>query len=256
MRRKTLIGITLALALAVSLTGTALAAPAAQEATPITGTVQSIAVETDATTGESTVVVEVLDELGATQTVRLSAEDAATLGLVTIDPETGEVTPVEEAIGTDVSIDPALVISDEDEAQHPVGAALAEFFGVDYDTIMEAHEEGAGFGVIAQALWMSQQLEGGSETFTMIVDAKQDHDYSGITMPDGSTPENWGQFKHALQQQGENLGAVMSGHADPLEDESGEDIGEGTDETTLTTQQENGNNGHGHGRGRGKGKHK
>lgn len=254
MKRKLLAGVALALMLALSLVGPAMAAPVAQEETPTTettGTVVSITVETDATTGENTVIVELLDDMGATQVVELTVDEAVALGLVSVDPDTGDVTPIDEAIGTDITV------GGEEEAEHPVGSVLAEFFGVDYGIIMETHEEGVGFGVIAQALWMSQQLEGGSEMFTLIVEAKQNHDYSGITMPDGSTPANWGQFKKALQEQGQNLGQVMSGRAEPLEDESGEGEGgegEGTEETTLNTQEEKGNNGNGNGHGNGNGR--
>ncbi|HEY2981943.1 MAG TPA: hypothetical protein VGJ22_12230 [Anaerolineales bacterium] len=250
MKRKFLSSIGLALILMLALTGTAFAAPALEEATPITGTVQSITLETDATTGETTVVVDVLDDLGATQTVRLTVDDAVSLGLVTLDPA-GEPVVNDAAIGEPIEIDPALVITDEvtEEAQHPVALILSEFFGVDYDTVMSVHEDGVGFGVIAQALWMSQALGGGSEMFETIVDAKKNHDYSGIEMPDGSTPKNWGEFKKALEQ-GENLGQIMSGHAESDE--------EGSDEALTTATSENGtthgqqNTGHGHGKGHGK----
>jgi len=129
--------------------------------------------------------------------------------------------------------------------QNPVGAALAEFFaelvGVDYETIMEYHEQGMGFGVIAQALWMASKLEGDSTVFTAILDAKKRGDYSAITLPDGSIPRNWGQFRKALLSgdKKSNLGAIMSGRAN------------GTEETT--TQSDKPGRGHGHGNGRGRG---
>jgi len=199
------------------------AAPANQEdAPPITGTVESISVETDVETGITTVVVTLVDEMGATQTVRLSLEDAAALGLV-LEDET--INP--DAIGNPTEIDPALVIPDEpeeteEEAQHPVGSALSDFFsdflGVDYETVMDYHDDGVGFGVIAQALWITNALDGDSETFAAILEAKQNNDYSAITLPDGSTPQNWGQFRKAVMhdrdKSKENLGAIMSGRAD------------------------------------------
>ena len=122
--------------------------------------------------------------------------------------------------------------------KHPVGSALSNFFsdllGVDYQTIMEYHDNGAGFGVIAQALWMTNALGGDSETFAAILEAKQTKDYSAITLPDGSTPQNWGQFRKAVmsdrEKSKENLGAIMSGRAN-----------NGQGDTTQVETQSNGN---------------
>ncbi|MGD8402813.1 MAG: hypothetical protein PVJ21_04065 [Anaerolineales bacterium] len=208
------------------------AAPAAQDTSPITGTIESIVLETDTETDTTTVVVTLSDEFGETQTVRLSVEDATVLGLVT-DDGSGPMAD-ENKVGTDVEIDPALVIPDEpmpvdgmDEPQHPVGSALSDFFsellGVDYEVIMEYHDNGVGFGVIAQALWMTNSLDGDSEIFAAILDAKQNKDFSGIELPDGSTPTNWGQFRKAVMKDRdkskENLGAIMSGRASVEEDD-------------------------------------
>jgi hypothetical protein len=210
------------------------AAPVNQDTLPITGTIENIALDTDIESGVTIVIVTLTDETGATQTVKLSAEDATTLGLLTTE---GEVMPGLE--GTPVEINPAIVLPDApdettDEAQHPVGSALSDFFsdllGVDYETIMEYHDDGVGFGVIAQALWMTNTLEGDSEIFAAILEAKQTKDFGGITLPDGSTPQNWGQFRKAVMsgrdKAKENLGAIMSGHA---EDNQG---GEGQIEPT------------------------
>ena len=226
------------------------AAPASQDAPPITGTVETITLETDAETGETTVVVTLTDELGETQTVRLSLEDATTLGLV-VDGQPVDPTTIEDP----VVIDPALVIpeetGEEEEEQHPVGSAIADFFsdllGVDYETVMDYHDEGVGFGVIAQALWMTNALNKTGETemtqdelsdlFAAILDAKQNNDYGEITLPDGSTPQNWGQFRKAVmhdrEKSKENLGAIMSGRADD---------GQGDETQTETQNNGNGNN--------------
>jgi hypothetical protein len=231
-KRKLLTAILLLAALMAVSFGTALAAPAAQETTPLTGTVETIVVEVDPVTLETTVVVTVKDNTGAMQDVRLSAADAAALGLVALDPATNTYVPVAGKEGTEITIDPGIIIPDEgedgeEEGDHPVADALSDFFsevlGVDYDTIMEAHEDGAGFGVIAQALWITNELEGDSETFEAIMEAKKTGDYSMITMPDGSTPQNWGQFRKALLSgdKKKNLGAIMSGHADPLSEGDG-----------------------------------
>ena len=213
----------LVLALLAMTAGTAFA----QDATSIIGTVQTVVIETDTTTGESVVFVTILDETaGTTQTVNISLETAVNLGLITTDPTTGVSTAAEDAVGTTVEIDPTTVILEEntEENQHPVGFALSNFFGdllgVDYETIMTYHDEGIGFGVIAQALWLSKNLDGGSATFEALLEAKQSGDYSSITLLDGTTPDNWGDVVRS-HKKGENLGSVMSdktkGNADPSE---------------------------------------
>jgi hypothetical protein len=190
----------------------------AQDATSITGTVQSIVLETDAITGDTTVLVSYTDDTSATQTVRLNTDIAASLGLVTTDPTTGETTVNDGVVGTEVTIDPARVIANPTTGEdlHPVGSALSDFFssllGVNYDTIMTYHRDGVGFGVIAQALWFSNELDGGTDTFTALLDAKISGDYSNITLADGTTPRNWGDVIKSLKK-GDNLGSVSSGHA-------------------------------------------
>ena len=224
-RSRVMPSLLLVLAMLVLQFGAVLAAPAAKTTGPITGTVESIIVDT--TTNPTTVLVTVKDSTGATQTVRLSMDDAVKLGLVTLDPTSGQPVANQNAIGTTVTIDPSTIIPDEGEKKHPVASALAEFFsdlsGVDYDTIMQYHEDGMGFGVIAQALWMTKALEGDSDTFAAILDAKRDHDFSAITLPDGSTPGNWGQFMKALLSgdRKQNLGAIMSGRAGSGTDTAG-----------------------------------
>src|SRR5258706_16452448 len=80
---------------------------------------------------------------------------------------------------------------------------------------MDYQDEGAGFGVIAQALWMSTK-SAGAISFDDIMNAKLNNDYTGITLKDGSHPANWGQFKKAILQGEKNnsLGDIMSDHAD------------------------------------------
>ena len=104
----------------------------------------------------------------------------------------------------------------------PVGAALSEFFcaalGVDYATIQSLHSDGFGYGEIAQASFMAEAL-GGGVTPQAILDAKRSGDYSKLGLPTGTTVENWGQLMK-LVLAGEtksltNLGAIMSGRAQP-----------------------------------------
>jgi hypothetical protein len=239
-RIKTFFSVILAAVFLLAQVGAVSAAPATQEGTPteeattISGTVQSITTENDPATGETIVKVTLLDEAtGATQTVPLSLDTAVALGLVTLDEESGNPVVNEEQVGQPLEIDPSTVLTGgeetDDSGQHPVGSALADFFsglvGVDYDTVMSYHDEGMGFGTLAQALWMTKSLGGDSSMFSAILDAKRSGDYSAVTLPDGSTPTNWGQFKKAVRENGmsakDNLGEVMSNHGKaPSDDES------------------------------------
>lgn len=213
------------LAIALGQVGSALAAPTAQDPTPITGTIQSITTETDEG-GVTTVLVTLLDGTGATQTVRLSVETAVSLGLVTLDPVTNTPVADQTKVGQTVAIDPTTVIPDAEEPTepvHPVAAILASFFGADPAVVNQYHEDGFGFGVIAQAMWMAQGLSATNPGVTadLILDAKKSGDYSAFTLPDGSTPTNWGQFKKAaLGKEKKNLGVIVSGHAEPGDDTS------------------------------------
>jgi hypothetical protein len=220
-KTKLLAGFLLIFALLAIQVGIAAAAPLAQDTTPLTGTIQSVTTETD-TDGVTTVLVTLLDEQGATQTVRISVETAVALGLVTMDPVTNEPVVDETQVGQTVEIDPTTVIPNEESVEepvHPIAALLAAFFGEEASVVNTYHEDGFGFGVIAQALWMSQNLNGDTSTAELILDAKHSGDYSAFTLPDGSTPSNWGQFKKAVLEKKNNLGVVVSGQADPLIDE-------------------------------------
>jgi hypothetical protein len=191
---KFLIRLLLVLAILVTQVSVVFAAPEL-----ITGTVQSITLETNTNTAVTTVLVTLLDN-EASQTVRLTIESAITLGLVILG---GDGNPVinESILGKLIEIEPTTVINDE-QNQHPVGDALATFFsditGLDYGTIMAAHDEGTGFGVIAQALWLTRKLEGNAEVFLAILEAKKTKDFSAFVLDDGTTPANWGQFKKAV----------------------------------------------------------
>ncbi|HEU0295653.1 MAG TPA: hypothetical protein VFR47_23135 [Anaerolineales bacterium] len=138
--------------------------------------------------------------------------------------------------------------------EHPVASALAEYFSqlgvaVNYDMIMVEHEQGFGFGVIAQSLWLTLKINATDPTITfqMILAAKKDGDYSKF-FPVGTTPPtNWGQFRKLILDgdKKNGLGAVMS------EKEHGNNPG------GNGNNQENGNgnggNGNGYGQGNGHG---
>ncbi|HLF73731.1 MAG TPA: hypothetical protein VI524_05270 [Anaerolineales bacterium] len=243
-KTRLLAGILFVIALLAAQVGIASAAPPAQDATPITGTVQSITVETDAN-GVTTVLVTLNDDQGGTQTVRLSVETAVALGLVTVDPDTNELAVNEAQIDQTIEIDPTMVIPDEELAEeftHPIAALLAAFFGEDPGIVNAYHEDGFGFGVIAQALWMSQNINGDASSAGLILEAKRSGDYSPFTLSDGSTPANWGQFKKEVLKKKNNLGVIVSGQAE-------------TDTTDEQSQEKNGN-GHNKDKNNGKGKGK
>ena len=189
-------------ALLVSQVGSALAAPNFEDQV-INGTVTALACANEEGTS---ILVTYDDSEGVSQQTEVDLETAVSLGLATVVD--GETDCSEEAFQA------ILDAFAEEEPQHPVGAVLASFFGeiTDYDTIMEAHANGSGFGVIAQALWLTTKMESDSDTFLAILQAKKDKDFSAFKLEDGSTPSNWGQFKKAVLNgdKKNNLGAVMS----------------------------------------------
>ncbi|HEX5836211.1 MAG TPA: hypothetical protein VFY26_00175 [Anaerolineales bacterium] len=190
------------------------AAAAHDNTDTILGSIQEITLETDLSTGVTTVLVTLRDENKDVLTVRISEQTAYDLGLLDYDVDGNPfiVQPLPETI----EIDPATILPDEDDAQHPIGSAIATFFsdvpGVEYSTIMEAYENGTGFGVIAQALWLTRKLGGDADAFMIIIEAKKTGDFSTITLSDGTTPLNWGQFKKAVLAEDKkgNLGMVIS----------------------------------------------
>ena len=245
-KTKLLAGILLIFMLLTAQVVMAAAAPLAQDAT-ITGTIQDITTEIDAN-GATTVLVTLVDNQGATQTIRISDVTAAGLGLFDLTTQQLVLTQV----GQSVVIDPTTVIPDEEpteEAVHPIAVLLAAFFGEEAAVVNQYHEDGFGFGVIAQALWMSRNLTGTEDETgdaslaEEILQAKEDHDYSAFTdfFEDGFVPTNWGQFRKEVLQKKNNLGAIVSGQAD-----------------TETDQQVQPKNGNGHGKeknnGKGRGK--
>ena len=192
---KILVGFLLAVAMLATTVHGVFAAPEA-----ITGTVQSVTLETNTNTAVTTVIITLLDN-DVAQTVRINIDSAIALGLVTLG---GDGNPIinEEILGQLIEVDATIIITDEQEKQHPVGDALATFFSdivdLDYATIMAVHEEGTGFGVIAQALWLTRKLDGNAEIFLTIIDAKKSKDFSAFVLEDGTIPTNWGQLKQAI----------------------------------------------------------
>ena len=216
LKTKFLISLVLTITILVTQVGAVFAAPAIQGTALIAGTVQSITLETDINTGITTVLVTMLDQNGLSKTARVSLETVITPGLITPD---GDGKPVinTSALGQSLEVDPTNVILDEGADQHPIGSALATFFsginGLTYNQIMAAHDKGTGFGVIAQALWLTMKFNGDSEVFLAILDAKENNDYSAFILDDGTTPKNWGQLRKAIldsSDKKDNPGIVMS----------------------------------------------
>jgi len=217
--------------------GTGLAAPALQEGT-VTGTVTALECGTDGE-GNTIILVTFEDANSVSQTAGLDLVTANNLGLVTLDGE-GMPNCNPEAFsailegapeeGLDVEIPSEDILpAEEEEVKHPVGYVLSLFFEdiTDYDAIMEAHENGTGFGVITQALWMASQMEGEVD-FADVLLAKETGDYSDFILEDGTIPQNWGQLKKALlnKEDKTNLGSIMS---DKVNDEDKTNNGNGPD---------------------------
>jgi hypothetical protein len=228
----------LALGILLLQAGGVFAAPAMQSSSPVSGVVRSITLEANTVTGVTLVSVDVLDSDQALQSVRVSLETAIALGLVILNGD-GKPGINDSALGKQIQIEPSSIIPTRQENQHPVGSALATFFsdipGLDYETIMSAHEQGVGFGVIAQTLWLTTKLEGDAQIFESLIEAKQTGDFSAFILEDGTTPENWGQLKKAIlaKDKKKGLGIVISNSSDH---------GNGNNEN-------NGNNGNGGGNG-------
>lgn len=227
-------------------------------AAPITGTVQGVTLQTDST-GATIVVVTLTDSTGATQTVDLSLTDATTLGLVTTD-STGAPVVSPTAVGQSVTIDPTMILPTTQPTptpENPVGALIASFFGLDVSTMDTLTQDGAGYGVIAQACWMSYELAGDSSLCQQIVTTKQDGGSFSLTLPDGTvvTADNWGQLKKAVANGHhdplQTLGAIMSGHATPIATET--PTPEPTAASASTSDQTAPGNGNGNGNGQGNG---
>jgi len=232
----------IAFTILIAQAGAVFAAPLLQEGT-IDGTITAVECISDAPAGEEglvTVVVTLLDSNGVEQIVELDQATAEELGLITVTDGVADCS--EEAlaaiIGMEVSIDTT------EEPQHPVGAALSEYFSdiTDYETIMAAHEDGTGFGVLAQALWLTMKMEGDSDTFLAIIAAKKSKDFSEFVLEDGSTPTNWGQFKKAVMNGDKkgNLGIVMSGK-DKDKTNNGNGNGQDKEKSNNGKSGENGN---------------
>jgi hypothetical protein len=259
---KTLIGITLGIALAVGQVSYAGAAP---QYDPLIGTIDEVTEGTDAN-GDPVIIVKYTDEDGLHHTISMSPEQADTLGLITWDPITEEVISIDVVAGDPINLTGAQLeeLNPCGDAEHPVVGALCGVFfaylGASAETIAGWHADGFGFGVITQALFMARQLEGDMTMAGLILEAKKSGDYSGFG-DEYAEITNWGQFKKAVMA-GEdksmtNQGAIMSGRVLPPTLST-----PAATTTTLTTTVQGKGHGKGdqhgkggeHGKGKGKGK--
>ena len=227
------------------------AAPSHDKADAISGTIDQVTQITDPNTGVSIYEITLTDDQGEKHTVRVSEETAYGLGLLVPDDDGNLVLldPNSEDWPSSIEI-PVKDILPEEGMKHPVANALAIVFagidGVDYDAIMSAHEDGYGFGVIAQALWMTQKLpDGTSDDMQAILDAKTSGDYSYFSYlfpDDENPPTNWGQFRKALMagDKKQNLGDVMSvKEKDPSNPDNGGNANQGNTDTGSTKDKDN-----------------
>jgi len=95
--------------------------------------------------------------------------------------------------------DPTPTITPTVTITHPVAAAIASFFGLDYSVVEAWHDEGLGYGEIARAYFLAE-LSGESVAEVMALYER------GM---------GWGEVAKALDlapgNRGWNLGAIMSG---------------------------------------------
>lgn len=250
-KTKVFVGVLLVVTVLFAQVGMVLAAPAAQESTTttISGNITNIETQQDAN-GNTIVVVTV----EGYQPITLTEQEAADAGLY--DMNTKQLL-VQNGDAVSLTVDSSKVVPDttSEEPVNPVAALLAAFFGTDASVVNQYHEDGYGFGVIAQAMWISKNVNGDAALAGLILEAKKSGNYSDImlsdgtplTLPDGSVPTNWGQFKKALLEKKNNLGVIVSGHAQP-------DDGTTTDLNTLQGPGNGKGNGKGNGNGHGNGK--
>lgn len=242
-KAKILLCITLACVLVLSQVAVAFAAPKRESATLITGMVIVASREVDRNSGTVTFAVTVQDDVGGKRIIRVTEETAYELGLIDYDDDGNSF--ILETLPAYIEIDPAVTIP-EPESHHPVATALATFFsdieGVDYNIIMDAHAVGNGFGVIAQALWLIQKLDGNAEDFALLLEAKKSGDYSQFVLEDGTVPTSWGQLRKAVA---ENLGTVIS-HNDRQNEHPNSNKDKPKDKSNHGNENVN-SNGNGHG---------
>jgi hypothetical protein len=240
----------LALAIVFAQAGAVYAAPPQQgDTTNIRGTILTAVVEPDADSVLPTVMITLWVN-GEEQSIRVNLDTAKELGLILLD-ENGDpvlengLPVIDDAMfGSEVDIMLDDIVTDE--PQHPVASKITEFFsnliGVNYGLVMGSHTDGGfGFGVITQALWITQTLGGDATLFQDLLYAKEHNDYSRIVLPGEMQAQSWGQLRKIISTSVDsdtvNLGDIMSGG----DHEQG--IGNGKPENPGSGKPENPGNG-------------
>jgi hypothetical protein len=244
--------------------GNVAAAPQLQDGTTttITGTIKSIETQLDEN-NEIIVLVTVQTEEG-TQTISLTAQEAADNLLFNLDTQELLVAQGDEV---KLVVDPNDVVLVEEVTEddvHPIAWILAEFFDEDASVVNEYHEDGFGFGVIAQAMWMSRNITGTEEETGDaslawdILQAKQEKDFQTFFDEheeyfvdlEGDVPTNWGQFRKSLLEKKNNLGFIVS------EQEGQDDTIDSSNQDTVNPQDHGNNKDKGKDNGKGRDKQK
>lgn len=212
--------------MAVPVVSVGAASPA--QTTVIEGKIQSCEMATDNFTGDPVVVCIVTLTTGETLTVRLSVSDAVEKELAVLN-EDGSVTII-ATDGQDVMIEDDMLLVDPCEVpagdNHPIAIIMANYFceelGTTPDILQTLHEDGFGFGEIAQACFMASEMDGTGSLCEEILYAKKSGDYSNLTLPDGVTVTNWGQLrKTVLDDKSSNPGSIVSENAKNKEKSNG-----------------------------------
>lgn len=172
------------------------------------GIVVSLALVTDPITLKTTLDV-VLTDL-TNPPFSLDLETAIGLALIIPNPA---------MIDTPIELDPVDILEIGEYSDKTT--LLFNFFGAQLaltPDMLAAYEDGGiGFGVLAEALWITARLGGDAALLDQILVAKKSSDFSTIVLPDGSTPTNWGQLrKSAILDPHDNPGQIVSGKAEPL----------------------------------------
>lgn len=213
-KTKFFISLILAVSMLIVQTGGVFSASALQASPAFEGTIQSITLETDSATGMTIVTVTVMDRAQFFQTLRIGEKTAKDLGLVMFDGD-GKLVINESALGQQIEINPDMILPDKGKERHPVGNALATYFsnipGLDYDTIMLAHDDGVRFRVIARALWLTTKSKGNVNVFQALLLARETGDFKDFTFEDGTVPKSWAELRKGIDagKKFENLDNLM-----------------------------------------------
>jgi len=156
------------------------------------------------------------------------------------DTPDGEEPEVDEPEGDDP------VDEEGDMKEHPVASALAEYFGVEYDEVMDLHLAGNGFGNIVKAYFLIEKLDLEIDPATILGDA-HGSGWGNVMMEYGLHPGNG---KGVDKEKKVPPGQAKKNN-DAVDELSGQSDGNGNNGNGNK-----GGNGNGKDKGKGKGKNK